>query len=163
MSLNNIQLKSSMLANLYKTSLVDTESKTSIPQQKQIKYLGNNQKNIIVIVSYQSIPFLPDEELNFLSNVLAACKLSIADIGIVNSYDVDQTNLQNIISTDANKVLLFGVEPLAIGLPINFPAFQLQPFNNRTYLHAPALSQIENDKALKGKLWTSLKAMFGIN
>jgi hypothetical protein len=162
MSINNIQLKSSMLADLYQTSLVETESKTSIPEQKQLKYLGNNQKNIIAVVSHQSIPFLPDEEFNFLSNVLAACKLSIADIGIINSNNVDQNDLQNIINTEANKVLLFGIEPLAIGLPINFPAFQLQPFNSRTYLHAPSLSQIENDKGLKTRLWTSLKAMFGI-
>lgn len=162
MSLNNIQLKSSMLADLYRHSLVETESKTSIPESKQLKYLGNNRKNIIVIVSHESVPFLPDRELNFLSNVLAACKLSIADIGILNAYNTDETGLQNIINTEANKVLLFGIEPLAIGLPINFPAFQLQPFNNRTYLHAPTLSQVENEKALKTRLWTSLKAMFGI-
>lgn len=162
MSLNNIQLKSSMLADLYRDSLVETESKTSAPAPKQLKYLGNNQKHIIVVVSHESVPFLPDEELNFLSTVLAACKLSIADIGILNAYNAEETELQNIINTEGNKVLLFGIQPLEIGLPINFPAFQLQPFNNRTYLYAPALSQIENDKALKGKLWISLKAMFGI-
>ena len=162
MSLNNIQLKSSMLADLYRDSLVETESKTSSPAPKQLKYLGTNQKHIIVVVSHESVPFLPDEELNFLSTVLAACKLSIADIGILNAYNAEETELQNVINTEGNKVLLFGIQPLAIGLPINFPAFQLQPFNNRTYLYAPALSQIENDKALKGKLWISLKAMFGI-
>lgn len=162
MSLNNIQLKSSMLADLYRDSLVETESKTSSPAPKQLKYLGNNQKYIIVVVSHESVPFLPDEELNFLSTVLAACKLSIADIGILNAYNAEEPELQNIINTEGNKVLLFGIQPLAIGLPINFPAFQLQPFNNRTYLYAPALSQIENDKVLKGKLWISLKTMFGI-
>jgi hypothetical protein len=162
MSLNNIQLKSSMLADLYRDSLVETENKTDTPQPKQLKFLGNNQKNIIVVVSHESVPFLPDGELSFLSNVLAACKLSIADIGILNAFNVEEAELQNIINAEANKVLLFDVEPLSIGLPINFPAFQLQPFNSRTYLHAPALSQIENDKGLKGRLWTSLKAMFGI-
>jgi hypothetical protein len=162
MSLNNIQLKGSMLADLYKNSLVETASTIATQEPKQLKYLGNNQKNIIVIVCHESVPFLPDQELSFLSNVLAACKLSIADIAIVNSYTLDQSDLQNIINSGANKVLLFGVEPLAIGLPINFPAFQLQPFNNRTYLHAPVLSQVENDKGLKARLWASLKAMFEI-
>lgn len=151
-----------MLADLYGDSLVETESKTTTPQPKQLKYLGNNQKNIIVIVSHGSVPFLPDGELNFLSNVLAACKLSIADIAIVNSSNIKESDLQTMINSEANKVLLFGIEPLAIGLPINFPAFQLQPFNSRTYLYAPELSQIESDKGLKAKLWTSLKAMFGI-
>jgi hypothetical protein len=162
MSLNNIQLKSSMLADLYKTSLVETESKTAIPEPKQLKYLGNNQKNILVVVSHASVPFLPDEELSFLTNILAACKLSISDIGIINNKNAELIDLQNIINSEGNKILLFGVEPLAIGLPINFPAFQLQPFNNRTYLHASALSQIENDKALKSRLWSALKVLFGI-
>lgn len=151
-----------MLADLYRDSLVETNNKTVTPEAKHLKYLGNNQKKIIVIVSHESVPFLPDNELSFLSNVLAACKLGIADIGILNAYNADETELQNSINTEANKVLLFGIEPLEIGLPINFPPFQLQPFNSRTYLHAPALSQIENDKGLKGRLWTSLKAMFGI-
>jgi len=162
MSLNNIQLKSSMLADLYKNSLVETSGTISAPQTKPLKCLGNNQKNIIVIVSHDSVPFLPDGELNFLSNVLAACKLSIADIAIVNNSNIKESDLQTMINTEANKVLLFGIEPLAIGLPINFPAFQLQPFNSRTYLYAPELSQIESDKGLKARLWTSLKTMFEI-
>jgi hypothetical protein len=161
MSLNNIHLKSSMLADLYKDSLVETNT-TVVPELKQLKYLGNNKKNIIVIVSHQSVPFLPDEELNFLTSVLTACKLSIADIGIINNHNVEQADLQSIINSEARNVLLFGVEPLSIGLPINFPAFQLQPFNNRTYLHAPVLSQIENDKGLKTRLWISLRTLFGI-
>ncbi len=97
-----------------------------------------------------------------LTTVLAACKLSIADIGILNLFHNQISDLQNFVNAEAKNILLFGVEPLSIGLPINFPAFQLQAFNNRTYLHAPALLQIEQDKALKTRLWTSLKAMFRI-
>jgi hypothetical protein len=161
MSLNNIQLKSNLLADLYKDSLVETNA-TSVPEAKQLKYLGNNQKNILVVVSHQAVPFLPDVEFNFLTSILAACKLSIADIGIINYHNVEQADLQTIIHSEAKNILLFGVEPLTIGLPINFPPFQLQPFNNRTYLCAPALSKIENDKGLKTRLWTSLKVLFGI-
>lgn len=161
MSLNNIQLKSSLLADLYPNTLVET-SATRMPESKPFRYLGNNQKNILVVVSHEGVPYLPDGELSFLTNVLAACKLSIADIAIVNNHNVEQDNLQNIIDTEAKNVLLFGLEPLKIGLPINFPPFQLQQFNKRTYLHAPVLSQIESDKGLKSKLWTSLKSMFGI-
>ncbi|HEY6954340.1 MAG TPA: hypothetical protein VI385_03805 [Flavisolibacter sp.] len=161
MSLNNIQLKSNLLADLYKDSLVETNTKT-MPAKRQVKYLGNNQKKVLVIVSHDSVPFLPDHELTFLTNVLAACKMSIADIGIVNSNGIDETDLQNIIDLEARDIILFGVEPPDIGLPINFPTFQLQAFNNRTYLKAPTLTQVENDKGLKGSLWNSLKALLKI-
>jgi hypothetical protein len=161
MSLNDIQIKSSLLADLYKNSLVETGA-TAMPERKQPRYLGNNRRNVIVLVSHTSVPFLPDEELSFLTNVLAACKLSIADIGIINVDGLEQTDLQGIIDEEAKNVLLFGVQPLAIGLPINFPSFQLQGFNGRTYLQAPALSLVADDKALKTRLWTSLKTLFNI-
>ena len=57
MSLNNIQLKSNLLADLYKDSLVETNTKT-MPAKRQVKYLGNNQKKVLVIVSHDSVPFL---------------------------------------------------------------------------------------------------------
>ena len=136
MGLNNIQLKPSVVADLYKNSLIESCS-TVVPEVNGIKYLGSNQKNIIVIVSHQSVPFLPDAELSFLTTVLAACKLSIADIGIINHTNTELANLQTLINSESKNVLLFGVEPLTIGLPINFPAFQLQSFNTRTYLYAP--------------------------
>jgi hypothetical protein len=161
MSLNNIQLKSSLLAGLYKNSLVQTEQVVTA-ETKPVNYLGNNHKNILVIVANPSVPFLPDEEFNFLTSILAACKLSIADIGIINYTNTELANLQTLINSESKNVLLFGVEPLTIGLPINFPAFQLQSFNSRTYLYAPQLLQIENDKTLKGRLWSALKIMFGI-
>lgn len=160
MSLNDIRLKPNIIAAFYNHSLVET-SATTMPESKPLHYLGSNQKNILVIVSNSDIPFLPDAELNFLTNVLTACKLSLADIGIIN-YKTEQAQLQNILTNEAKKVLLFGVEPLAIGLPIHFPPFQLQPFNKCIYLFAPALSQIENDKGLKSKLWSALKTMFAI-
>jgi hypothetical protein len=161
MSINNIQLKTTLLAGLYKNSLVETAA-TTVPKTKRLMYLGNNQKNILVIVAHQNIPFLPDQELSFLTSILAACKFRINDIAIINKYNVNQNDLQEIINSEIKNILLFGIEPLSIGLPINFPAFQLQPFNTRTYLHAPSLSQIENDKGLKLRLWTSLKTLFGI-
>lgn len=161
MNLNDISLKTRLLADLYRNSLVETRA-SSVPESGRIKYLGNNQKNIVVIVSYPGVPFLPDGELSFLTNVLAACKLSLADIAIVNMEGFDISGLQDFIDREGRSILLFGVPPLSIGLPINFPAFQLQPFNQRTYVYAPALSEIESDKSLKAKLWTALKVLFGI-
>lgn len=161
MSLNTIALKPTMLVDLYHNNLIETNA-TSVPESRSSKYLGNNQKNILVIVSHSSVPFLPDSELNFLTNVLAACKLSLADIAIVNHQNIDTTEIQNIIHAETITILLFGVEPLSIGLPINFPQFQLQPFNNRKYLFTPELSAIENDKSLKTRLWSVLKVLFGI-
>lgn len=161
MGINNIQLTPNILADLFHHSLVETNA-TTMPAPDKVKFLGNNHKNIVVVVSHQSVPFLPDEELKFFTNVLAACKLSIADIAIVNFPRLEEAALKNNLASKAKTVLLFGVDPLSIGLPINFPQFQLQQFDKRTYLHAPGLTDIENNKALKSKLWNTLKVLFGV-
>ena len=161
MGINNIQLTPNILADLFHLSLVETNA-TTMPAPEKVKFLGNNQKNIVVVVSHPSVPFLPDEELKFFTNVLAACKLSIADIAIVNFPRLEEAALKNTLASEAKTVLLFGVDPLSIGLPINFPQFQLQQFDKRTYLHAPGLTDIENNKALKSKLWNTLKVLFGV-
>jgi hypothetical protein len=160
MSLNQIQLNNQLLAGLYSSVLIETNA-TIMPTQTHVKYLGKNEKCILVLISNESLPFLPDNELNFFTSVLSACKLSLADVAIVNVHSLN--NPETITETiECRNVLLFGVEPLSIGLPIHFPYFQLQQFNKRTYLSAPPLSEVEADKAVKLNLWNSLKKLFSI-
>ena len=52
----------------------------------------------------------------------------------------------------SKQVLIFGMTPASLGLPIDFPAFQLQPFHKRIYLCAPSLRELESDKALKNEI-----------
>lgn len=162
MGLNNIELSPLLLAELYPSTLIETISETS--KAPAIKFLGKNQKNILILVSKKETAFLEDEELEFLSTVLAACKLSIADIAIVNIQNLSSTTLYKDLITYFNSyvVLLFNVAPDQIDLPFKFPHFQLQKFDQQTYLSAPDLKEIENEKSLKAKLWNCLKNLFGL-
>ncbi|HEU4472637.1 MAG TPA: hypothetical protein VFR58_16195 [Flavisolibacter sp.] len=168
MSLNHIQLNPNMLAGLYTDKLVEGNRMPSAsvqhhqPDTQEPKFLGSNRKNIVVVINNGSAAFLPDDELAFLSSILAACKLSLADIAIVNLANTSSAALESLIHARARTVLLFGIGPLSIGLPINFPEYQLQAFDQRTYLHAPPLSLLQSDKSQKLKLWNSLKNLFGI-
>ena len=159
MSLNNIQLKPRMLADLYGHSLLEIAPTKS---DGTPFFLGENRKNILIIVSHDSISLIPEHELDFLTTILAACKLTLDDILIVNASKMEQQAIQELIDTSSKKILLFGMDPPSIGLPINFPPFQLQQFNQRTYVCAPPLSELEGNKTLKSKLWTCLKTLFGI-
>jgi len=130
------------------------------------KFLGNNRKQVAIVVHSPGIPFLPDNQLQFLTKILEACRMNIGDIAIVNaaSAPVVITALRQQLSPTA--VLLFGLEPVAIKLPINFPVFRLQPYDACTYLSAPALSLLvqnsEESKLLKSKLWICLKTLFNV-
>jgi hypothetical protein len=161
MSLNTIELDPKLLADLYPDNLVESIT-TTVPEKVIQNYLGHNSKKILVLVSHEQVPYLPDNELNFLTNILAACKLSMADIAIANTCKKTQPQVETLIEAEGRTVLLFGIEPSDIGLPINFPQFQLQQFNKRTYLHAPGLYELEKNIDLKKQLWNSLKKLFGI-
>ena len=177
MSLNHIKLAPSVIAGLYHFTLIDTQEIT--PKSKKTdagkdslqeltsetgwKYLGENRKNILIAINHSDFVHLPDEELNFLTGILGACKLSIGDVAIVNFNNHPQSSYKDLKSHFKSKnVFLFDVEPATFGLPMSFPHFQIQTFANSSFLFAPSLKELEQDKLLKSKLWICLKRIFGI-
>jgi hypothetical protein len=124
--------------------------------------LGGNKKGVLILVSSDKAPFLPDAELEFLTTILGACKLSIADVAIVNLQRYPQAYTELVKQFHCRQVLLFGVTPQQIDLPFHFPHFQLQNFDQRTYLSSFPLGAIAQDRELKTQLWGCLKSMFGL-
>ncbi len=166
MSLNQLKLPKSVLTALYKNGLVCIEKK-SIPKGQVndgLPYLGDNLKNIAIIVSDSSAAYLSDKALKFLSGVLSACNLSLADVAIINIYKTSDPDYSLISKTlDPRVTLLFGASPTALRLPLHFPEYQIQRYNQQIYLSAPPLEFIENEKAEKQKLWNCLKTIFPIS
>jgi hypothetical protein len=174
MNLNRIQLPASVVAGLYKHSLVeiDTESPSrpipfSLEKSEKSgdrwKYLGENKKNILIAVNYNNAFYLPDDELSFLTNMLSACKLSLADVAIVNKNNYDEISYKEMVAQFASRIVfLFDIDPALFGMPINFPHFQLQPFANATFLFTPSLEDMQKDSLLKSKLWLCLRRLFSI-
>jgi hypothetical protein len=106
---------------------------------------------------------LPDEQLNFITGALTACKLGLADVAILNISHTPSGKYKEIYNEFKSKVtILFGVTPAEFEMPVDFPEFQVQAFNNCTYLHSPELSKLEADKVLKSKFWVCLRRLFDI-
>ena len=183
MSEKKIQLPDFLIAELYKGTLVDisttpwettpavqAEQPVGIEEiaqiDEKITFLGENQKGVIIIVNQPEAVFLMEDELTFLTNILKACYLNLADIAIINTskYEVNYENIKTHLKP--TTILLFDVEPSAIKLPFMIPAFQIQKFDGCTIMIAPALPLINqsnhNGKLLKTKLWMSLKSVFNI-
>lgn len=170
MDLNHLELPASVIADLYKSSLIETNESLIKPQsteiltEKEWKFLGGNKKNILIVVNYKDTVHIPDEQLEFLTKMLKACKLGLADVAIVNTNNYLQLSYKEILGYfQTKKVFLFGVEPLRFGLPLNFPFFQVQSFIDRTFLFLPSLEELIKDDLLKSKLWLCLKKIFNLN
>jgi len=173
MDLNHIDLSSSLIADLYRSSLVDTNEPSSKPKLRTIvsdhhtnnewKHLGENKKNILIVVDYADTVYLPDKELSFLTNMLSACKLSLADVAIVNRNNYKEKEYKELLVYFKSRIVfLFGIEPSSFGLPVSFPHFQIQPFAKATFLFAPSLEEHKKDELLKSKLWVCLRRIFAI-
>lgn len=193
MSLNDIKLTPELIVELYPSSLVDntptigqihagnttaSEIETTSPivtnsgpstipeennEEGKWKSLGNNRKNILILVRSTDAVFLPDKQLDFLTSMLSACKLSMDDVAIININKYPDSSYKELLPVFKSKiVLLFDIDPASIGLPLNFPHFQLQPFANTTFLYSPSMDDLENDRLLKSKLWVSFKRLFNL-
>jgi hypothetical protein len=172
MSLNSIKFEPSDIAFLYKNSLVEINAKQQLLPQTNTsaepivtgwKYLGENKKKTLVIVRNAVSVHIPDKQLSFLTKLLAACNLDIADVAVLNFQDHNSSEFNEILNFFQPKVvLLFDVEPTDFGLPMIFPQFQVQAYKDAVFVSSPSLDVIEPDKSLKGKLWVCLKKIFNL-
>jgi len=166
MSLDNIQLPAFLIQELYKNSLVEFESPEPVQKievKSSINILGNNRSKVIIVVENNEAAFLPDNQLNFLLGILSACKLTMEDVAIINIYINKAITYKAItLELKAEKIILFGVTPAQLHLPVEFPSYQIQQYNNQTYVTAAMLADIESDKTEKTKLWNCLKQIFAI-
>jgi len=166
MSLDNIQLPDTIIQQVYSTCLYsEVSNKSAVPsiQNTEISFLGSNQKRITILVDVEKTIYLPDEELHFLMGILAACNLSMADIALVNMYK--NPGLHYTLITDqlrAEKIFLFGLPAAALALPLQFPHYQIQSFNNQVYLSSVSLKELQTNKTEKQQLWACLKKIFSI-
>ncbi len=166
MSLDNFQLPSILLPELYKNSLVALESNqltTKSLKEEQAAFLGKNLQHILVLVNHENVPYLPDEDMNFLAGIIGACKLTIADIALVNMARNEPLGYQELIHQFKPTVILcFGIGLEEAGFPLSFPYYQLQQYNKQTYLAAPPLATLATDVAEKRQLWACLKTLFSV-
>jgi hypothetical protein len=160
MSLNQIKLTAKLTADLYSNSLINYS--TNRAPHYEIKFLGNNHSKVLIIVNNKDVAFVNDLEMLFLTNVLNACNLKIDDVCLMNIYSFPIEKYREILKELNSKItVMFDVEPVHFGLPVN-SAFQIKKSDDLIYMYAPSLLEIEKEKELKHKLWSSLKQIFSI-
>lgn len=172
MNLNEIRLPPSVIADLYKKSLIDlpvvTNASVIVPSEEiptdPLQYMGNNLKDILIVVHYADQIFLPDQQLTFLIAVLKACNLTLEDTAIINfaTFKPDYNLLKQRMLP--HVVLLFGGSAEFITVLGQLNEFELIKLEGITTLYVPELERLNQNnnegKILKKKLWSALKQIF---
>jgi DNA polymerase III psi subunit len=146
---------------IIKNDIIEPESIKEIPAKTITNSLGENKGNILFLVNNDQNKFLADDEMKLLSDLLTACKISMADIALVNYHQHSELNYQELSHQfQPKKILIFGVTASELELPFAIPFFQIQKFQEQLYMVSPSLSDFLNNKELKMLLWNSLKKIF---
>jgi hypothetical protein len=147
-----IILPHSILSDLYKNVLIDENATHEVPAKKTLEALF-----------IQSEAALGEDAASeeLLSGILAACKLNSNNSVVIKASREHPITVQ---STQENyttkKIILFGLRPTEVGLPVEFPHFQVQKIDSIQFICSPDLKELLQDKTLKVKLWNSLKQIF---
>lgn len=149
-----------------KKSGTTTPKSEDATTQKPISFLGNNQKKVTILLQDITAVHVADESLQFLTAILAACKLNMGDVAIVNTTNQNTNYTQIKTELQPTTIILFDISAASIALPFEVPQYQVQQYDNCTLLFSAPLQSMllktDAAKLEKGKLWTALKKTFNI-
>ncbi len=181
MNTENTQLSAADLVNLYKESLVIIEDtptisssyvKSVVEEQviKQevwdgpIKSLGEHHKKITVVVNDPNSVHLNESDFILLTSILNACRLTIADIALIN-LGKQNLGLHQILQAFPSTLLIsFAVDANQLKVKLPNTLYKVTPLGDTHILFSNALSTMQGTgveaKQEKAKLWVVLKKIF---
>ncbi len=168
MSFKEAKLPKFLIIDIYKNALINTVNTTAQKEQirNSLEFLGENKKNIVIVLEDNEAVFIADDKLQLLTNLLQACNLSLADVAIINiaNKNLNYSTIKNSIPFEF--LLMMGINIKQFELPLIFSKNKVQQFNNSNLLITENLSDLLGNstevKTEKKALWNALKIMFNI-
>jgi hypothetical protein len=162
MSLDNFQLPIPLLPEFYSNSLVVLDGQQineKSLKETTFKFLGGNERKILILVNDPENLHLGDSELAFLNNVLSACKLHLGDVALVNWAQNTQIDFQLLFDFFEPQLMLsFDVDIMNIAPK----KYELCKIKNIDCLFSSSLKNIAINTEEKKSLWNTLKSYFKI-
>jgi hypothetical protein len=145
--------------NIHSTHSSNTQNETGT-----IKYLGEHLKQVTIIVKDELAVYLNENDLTLLSSILNACKLTLADIALVNVAQ-QKLSLHEILNVLPSKlVLIFDVSSATLKIKLPTTLYKSIQLGETYLLFSNSLSLMQGGdqtaKLEKGKLWAILKQLF---
>ena len=135
-----------------------------IKELGQIKYLGEHLKQVTIIVKDELAVYLNENDLTLLSSILSACKLTLADIALINVAQ-QKLSLHEILNVLPSKlVMIFDVSSTTLKIKLPTTLYKSIQLGDTYLLFSNSLSLMQGGdqsaKLEKGKLWAILKQLF---
>ena len=148
---------------------VQSDTDTDTPpiangDSREIKYLGEHLKQVTIIVKDELAVYLNENDLTLLSSILSACKLTLADIALINVAQ-QKLGLHEILNVLPSKlVMIFDVSSATLKIKLPTTLYKSIQLGDTYLLFSNSLSLMQGGdtsaKLEKGKLWAILKTLF---
>jgi hypothetical protein len=125
-----------------------------------IASLGGNTQQVLLLVNDTEATHIEAEALETITKILGACKLTLADVAIVNVYQKEISWAGLKTQFNPRQCLLLGVSPEAAGLPMVFPPYHPHQYDACQFVLSVSAQALAQDNLQKSKLWLCLKTLF---
>ena len=138
--------------------IIPAEKNIEKRQTTDFKYLGENNKYILIVVKEPSFDFLKQDDLGFLLKILAAKKLELKDVAIINTDKYLSLNFDDLKAFFAfSKVITFGINPQILQIE-GALANKKSIFKETQILGTWSLAILQQDEKKKAIFWDMLKS-----
>lgn len=128
------------------------------PSVKEFKYLGENQKKILILVDDFENEVSTDEGKALLRNLLKAINLTTSDFALVNYAHYKQTSFAELKHFFQCRLLLaFGVSAIDLKFEAAQTLNQIVMRNDVKTILTKHLPLLDKDATAKKALWLSLQ------
>ncbi len=146
--------------DILNSNLLDFQIFAQLESEKlQKQAVGENEKKLLIVSNHNENGA---ELIQLLQKILAAVQHDLAKdclhLQLQSNQQFSFTELCK--NQDIQTGIFFGIIPQRAGLNFNFSAYQPLFFQEKTFLFAHDLKEINQQPSLKKQLWGALQAMF---
>ena len=125
-------------------------------------YLGENNKYILILIDQPlKTEIIAANDLLLLEKTLAALKLALRDVAIVNLHQCESLHFKSLKEFfSCNKVLGFGIELAKIGIEKEVAINTVFQIADCPFLLASSLEELSSNQAQKVIWWSAMKSIF---
>jgi len=125
----------------------------------EFKYLGKNQKNVLILVNDAQHEVSTEQGRELLRKLVKAIDLTANDFALLNYSGYKGTDFSTLSTYFSSKlVLMFGVNPAEIGLH-DLPQHEISVHNTIQLVYTTNLDELAADQQGKKVLWGSLQKL----
>jgi len=130
-----------------------------VEKVREFKYLGNNKRNVLILVNSQSEQVSNEKGRELLRKIVKSVNLAAADFALLNYAGYPETDFSELAAFfNPQVVFSFGVGCRQLGLP-DHALYTLVTEGKVKLIFSAGLELLDEDTQAKKILWGALKQL----